>query len=199
MKGVRTKQETIDEYGLNTLQRAAIKCYTKALETKRKDIDPKTGLDGVQRSTAKGLRTKAETIIDGLNGFERAMINGGRVKMKKYKNTSIYFQGKWEEYFLQHIENSYGLKWLIKNVKRGESINYVWEDKHSWYLPDFIIKNVIFEIISSWTWNNNGTNKKLELRNKKKLKAAKKQGYKIRLVMEYNFKRFKKIVDKIIF
>jgi len=56
--------------------------------------------------------------------------------------------------------------------------------KPRWYLSDFIIENVVYEIKSDWTWNRQGKDKILEQNNINKLIATKKAGYDVKLIRE---------------
>ncbi len=106
-------------------------------------------------------------------------------KILSYKDTSILYQGQYEFEFLQSLEESNGLEWLVANVSRGPTLwyNNPIDNKQHLYISDFIIDGVIHEIKSSWTWNKNGTDMDLERRNKAKLDACVNAGYAVVLVI----------------
>ena len=75
--------------------------------------------------------------------------------------------------------------WVKQKVFRGPSIQYIdYYGKTRWYLSDFIIENVVYEIKSDWTWNRRGKDKILEQNNINKLIATKKAGYDVKLIRE---------------
>ena len=118
---------------------------------------------------------------------EKPWNNQGHAGFATYKNTEIPYQGTYELAFLQKLESINGLDWVITNVRRGPS---TWlknpetgEDKL--YLPDFLVGNTVYEIKSSYTWNQNGANQNLELLNQAKLKSVKEQGYRVVLVLDH--------------
>jgi hypothetical protein len=102
-----------------------------------------------------------------------------------YKNTSITYQGTHEYAFLEKLEKSNGVEWLMNKVSRGPSVWYTdpFDNTKRLYISDFMIYNTIYEIKSSWTWNHKGTNLDLENKNKAKLNECVKQGYKVILVL----------------
>ena len=80
---------------------------------------------------------------------------GARSEFKKFKNTSIAYQGGNEYSFLEKIENKNGIDWIEKNVKRGNGLWYLDTETNTerLYLPDFIINEIIYEIKSEYTLN----------------------------------------------
>lgn len=104
-----------------------------------------------------------------------------------YKDTSIPYQGSYELGFLSKLEEKNGLEWIIQNVKRGPATYFSdpISGMRKLYLPDFQIGNVVYEIKSSYTWNQNNTNQNLELLNRAKLESVKEQGFKVVLVLDH--------------
>jgi len=82
---------------------------------------------------------------------------GPKSEFKKYKNTSIAYQGNNEYYFLKKLEDKNGLEWVIKNVKRAYGIWYIDSETNTerLYLPDFDVDGIIYEIKSNYTLNYN--------------------------------------------
>lgn len=105
---------------------------------------------------------------------------------RKYKDTDINVQSKYEENFIEEAEKINGIDWVKNNIKRGPSIWYVDPNTNNMrlYLSDFIIDNTVFEIKSDYWWNKNGTDNELEQLNLAKLEATKDQGYCVILVKE---------------
>lgn len=91
------------------------------------------------------------------------------LKVKQYKDTNLYYQGSYEKYFLERLDEN-GLLYLVHNYRKG--IKYLFSGKALVYFPDFIFKEQIVEIKSSWTYNGNGTNLYLQEKNETKWHAA---------------------------
>jgi hypothetical protein len=88
---------------------------------------------------------------------------------KKYKH--LYYRGSYELLFITEFEK----RFPIENLENCFAIKYEIDDKPKLYFPDFLIrdKNLIIEIKSSWTYDNNGKNEMLRNINNKKWEAAK--------------------------
>jgi len=90
-------------------------------------------------------------------------------KTSQYKDTELYYQGSYELYFLELMDEV----GHITRVKNGKSYEYEFNGETHTYHTDFIIDDEIgIEIKSGWTYNGNGTNKPLELLNEAKWKSA---------------------------
>jgi hypothetical protein len=111
--------------------------------------------------------------------------NNLKCPLVKFKDTDIIYQGTYEYNFLEKLELDKGIIWLQENVQRGPSLWYQDPiDKiDRLYISDFLIDNTIYEIKSSWTWNKNGRDEELEMKNKKKLTSCIDQGYNVILVL----------------
>lgn len=88
---------------------------------------------------------------------------------KKYKH--LYYRGSYELLFITEFEKNFP----IETLENCFSVKYNYEQKNKIYFPDFLIKNknIIVEIKSSWTYDNNGKNEELKKINNKKWEAAK--------------------------
>ena len=95
-------------------------------------------------------------------------------RTKKYKDTSLIYQGSYEKYFLEQIESVN----LLNRVKRGPTLRYVWKEKEYIYYPDFILDNTVIEVKSTWTYNKHGKDKELQKLNETKWSAAINSNYK---------------------
>jgi hypothetical protein len=91
---------------------------------------------------------------------------------KKFKNTNLIYQGSYEKYFLELMEQC-GQIDLIKNGKKYE---YFFCNQIHYYFSDFIYANNTIEIKSSWTYNRNGKDKILELINESKWQSVRDLG-----------------------
>jgi len=90
--------------------------------------------------------------------FRKSQKNSFKVNF--YKNTDLTYQGSYEKYFLELMEN----RGLLNYISNGKSYKYFWE-KNRTYHSDYLYKNITIEIKSSWTYNRNGNNILLELKN----------------------------------
>lgn len=104
-------------------------------------------------------------------------------KIKKYKNTDIYYQGTYEKDFLDNYYDKI-------NIKRAKKIKYIFDNKEHIYYPDFYIEelNLIIEIKSS-KWYYEHKDKNIE-----KEKACKNQKYNYLLIIDKNYTVFDKLI-----
>lgn len=88
---------------------------------------------------------------------------------KKHKH--LYYRGSYELLFITEFEK----RFPIETLENCFAIKYENDDKPKIYFPDFLIKNknIIIEIKSGWTYDNNGKNEELRNINNKKWEAAK--------------------------
>jgi hypothetical protein len=108
-----------------------------------------------------------KSVMQNKEIFEKQQLN--IYGSKKYKH--LYYRGTYELLFITEFEK----KFDINDLENGFAIKYSHNNKTKIYFPDFIIKskNIIIEIKSSWTYDNNGRNIELRNVNKEKWKAAK--------------------------
>lgn len=103
------------------------------------------------------------------------------LKIKKYKDTDLYYQGTYELDFLNYCEDNN----ILSIVERGKTINYMFENKNKIYYPDFFIDemNLIIEIKSSYFY------KKYEDKNISKKNKCLELGYNYIMILDkkYNF------------
>lgn len=80
------------------------------------------------------------------NIFNKSLKSG--LKIKKYKDTELYFQGTYELDFLNHFYDKI-------EIKNGLSIKYIFNDKEKIYHTDFYLpdKDLIIEVKSSYWYN----------------------------------------------
>lgn len=157
--------------------------------TKRKTIDPVTGLTVKEMAIQKTLQAMTEIGSDGLSLRERSLkkSNFKGFKVTQYKHFSIFFQGSHEEKFLDLQYSIYGED-LDKHVVRPKAIWYFdpTRGNNRTYFPDFLVDNkTMYEIKSRWTWDNNTPGSEIETRNKAKLAAAKNLGYDVKLILDF--------------
>lgn len=112
-------------------------------------------------------------------------------RVKKYKATNIFYQSSYELLFLELIEG----KGLLKEIKKPNRFIYEFDNETCVYNPDFLFRGTIIEIKSTWTYNRNGKDKKLESKNHAKWNSVKSQGEEIIVLMHKD--EIKKFVDSI--
>ncbi len=100
-------------------------------------------------------------------------------KVKRYKETDLYYQGTYELYFLEKMEEAGNLE----KVQNGKTYIYIYDGEEHTYHTDFFYEDNNIEIKSGWTYNNNGKNKKLEEINKTKWKSVIDAGDKIKVLL----------------
>jgi len=118
--------------------------------------------------------------------FEKMLKNG--YKIKKYKDSELYYQGTYEKDFLDNYFNKI-------EIFRGESIRYNYDESEHIYFPDFFIKklNLIIEIKSS-KWYNEHKEKNLA-----KEVACKEQGFNFLFIIDKDYEIFNKMIQHIIY
>jgi hypothetical protein len=134
-------------------------------------------MDEVSRNN---MRTSA--LISFKEG--RRKVNSGWKNIKTKYYFDIPYQGTYELRFIKFIE-SIG---FISLLERGPNISYFDTDnKEHTYFPDFIIKNIVFEIKSSYLWD------KFLDKNLQKKEAAEKI-YKYYVIIDNNFDGVESII-----
>ena len=105
-------------------------------------------------------------------------------KIKKYKETELYYQGSYEKDFLDLCEKI----GILDKVERGFSIKYDFDGGKLIYFPDFFIKemNTIIEIKSDYWYKIH------EEKNIVKEKTCKDLGYNYLLILNKNYTEFLK-------
>lgn len=141
-------------------------------EKKKKTYLKNWGVDNPSQNVLIKDR-KRETLLKNYGTTNTYDINHPHTK--KYKTTDIYYQGTYELFFLEKIEECN----LLEKIKRGPTIKYFYEGEYHLYYPDFILDNTIIEIKSDWTYNKIGKDLKLEEINKHKWESTRQQNYEL--------------------
>lgn len=89
-------------------------------------------------------------------------------KVKRYKETELHYQGSYEFYFLELMEE----KGLLDQVNNGRSYDYKFMEKEHVYHTDFVYDGKDIEIKSEWTYNKKGKDKFLQELNETKWKSV---------------------------
>jgi len=114
-----------------------------------------------------------------------------RFKIEKYGNANFKYQGSFERYFLEQLEE----KELLCELSVGKSYSYILKEEQHVYHSDFIFRNITIEIKSNWTYNKNGKDKELELKNETKWQAVRDKGDD--LIVLWSKKEIKEYVTKL--
>lgn len=103
-------------------------------------------------------------------------------KMKKFKNSNLWYQGTYELDFLEKFYDK------IKNICRGPSIRYKFNGHNRVYHPDFYVPelNLIVEIKSTYFLN---MDKEIE----EKKKTTIHSGFNFIMILDKNYDEFEKI------
>jgi hypothetical protein len=96
--------------------------------------------------------------------FKKYMKNS----FKTYKYHHLNYQGSYEKYFLELMDE----KGLLNDISNGKSYNYIFNDKKCVYYSDYLYNNITIEIKSSWTYDRNGLDSELGLKNEAKWKSV---------------------------
>lgn len=108
-----------------------------------------------------------EHVMQSKEIFEKQQLSCYGSKNHKH----LYYRGSYELLFITEFEKYFN----INNLENCFSVKYEYENKMKIYFPDFLIKseNMIIEIKSSWTYDNNGKNEELRDYNNRKWEVAK--------------------------
>lgn len=102
------------------------------------------------------------------------------LRIKYYKETNITYQGSYELYFLEQMQNCN----LLSEVENGKSYTYSFNDEEHVYHTDFFFRGQNIEIKSNWTYNKCGSDQELQNLNESKWKAVRDSGDRIMVLME---------------
>ncbi len=106
-------------------------------------------------------------------------------RIKKFKNTDLWYQGSYELDFLEKYYNNY------IDIQRGPRIKYIFEERKRYYFSDFLIPslNLVIECKNSYLVKRD----KLILE-KKKI-ATKNKGYNWIMIVDKNYKDFNDLIS----
>lgn len=173
----KIKETNMKTYGCEfAMQNKDVQEKTKCTNKEKYGVEYQMQLEENKIKSRKTCKLKygVETNMGDVNIFLKQLKSGLRIK--KYKNTELYYQGSYEKDFLDRYYNSI----IIKN---GFSIKY---NIKKCYHPDFFIPslNLIIEIKSSY-WLQKHKNICLQKEN-----ACKEQGYNYIMILDKNYKEF---------
>ena len=130
----------------------------------------KYGVDHISKSEEVKLKVKntnmkrygVEYPTQNRDIFKKAQSTSFQTNL--FKNSNLYYQGSYEKYFLELMEG----KGLLDMVFVGKSYDYILNNKKCVYYSDYLFNNFTIEIKSSWTYDKNGLDLDLRLKNETK-------------------------------
>lgn len=143
----KIKDTMTKTYGADHMARSP-----ELLEKKKRTMVNRYGVDSYSKTDSykKKIKTTCMTrygvtnVSQDVNIHEKSLKNSFR--LKKYKDTQIWYQGSYELDFLERYYDEH------IDIERGPSIRYVFNDKNKVYHPDFYIPslNLIIECKNSY-------------------------------------------------
>lgn len=114
--------------------------------------------------------------------FLKQQLSG--LKIKKYRNTDLYYQGSFELDFLEKYYDKF-------EIKRAKSLKYILNENQHVYYPDFYIPklNLIVEIKNKYLAKRDRI--KLEV----KKQAVKKLGYNFIMIINKKYEKFETLIS----
>lgn len=108
-------------------------------------------------------------------------------KIKRYKETTLYYQSLYELRFIEYCENNY----LLSMLENSITFKYLDKKYGNWHLPDFKYnKKYIIEIKSTYWMNRQGG---MEIINAKR-ESVEKLGYTYIFMLDEDYSEFFKII-----
>jgi len=182
----KLKDKTFRKYGMYYVETDEFKNKSKITCLEKYGAECATGDLDVQLKRMKTCLEKYGVTHHFQNKeiLDKSLISG--LKMKKYKDTSLYYQGTYEKDFLDLCDKLN----ILDKIKRGCSVKYFMDDKNLIYFPDFHIenKNLLIEIKSLY-WYNKHKNRNILKENK-----CKELGFNYLLIMNKNYDKFLKLI-----
>lgn len=176
----KLKETTIEKYGVENISQDE-----SAKNKKNKTIKERFGVDNISQNEEIKQRKK-DTSLKNF-GVEHHLKDGemflkhqkSMYNVNRYKDTEIYYNGSYEKYFLELMEE----KGFISEISNGNSFEYEWNGEKHTYHVDFCFRGKQIEIKSGWTYNKNGTDMELQSLNESKWKSAKNNGANLIVLM----------------
>ena len=185
----KTEKTKLEKYGdIHYVNRPKAKktCLEKyGFESSNKD-------DNVKEKMKKTLFENYGVYYPTQNDVIFSKSQKNSFKINIYKNTILTYQGSYEKYFLELME----CKGLLNDISNGKSYTYFFE-KNRKYFSDFLYNNQTIEIKSSWTYNRNGKDKLLELKNETRWQTVRDMGDGIVILMSKE--EIKNYIDNIVY
>ncbi len=178
----------LDKLNISNLKKYGVKWNMQnknVRENFNKSIKEKYGVDNISQLESIKEKKKDTSLknfgvthhLKDYDLFQKHLI--AQYKIKKYKDTNLYYQGSYEYYFLEKMESLN----LLEEVSSGKSYEFYWDGGAHTYHTDFFFRGENIEIKSGWTYNKNGQDIDLENFNKSKWKSVTDYGDKIKVLI----------------
>jgi hypothetical protein len=173
----KSKQTKINKYGdkdYNNSEKAKKTCLEKY------GVESYTQTNEYKEKTKKTCLEKYGVFSHNQNFEIHKKQQHKSLKIKKYKNTDLWYQGSYE---LDFLEKYY---WKFPYITRGPTIKYFSNNKMHYYFPDFFIPslNLVVEIKSSYYY------KKFETNILEKEKATIFRGFNYIIIIDKDYTEF---------
>jgi hypothetical protein len=182
----KTEQTKLEKYGdkyYTNREKSKRTCLERyGFESSNKDEKVKEKMKkvclekyGVERysQTKEFLERYRKTCLERY-GVNHAMQNESifqksvKSSFKTHQYGHLTYQGSNERYFLELMDN----KKLLSEISIGKSYIYVLNNKKCVYYSDYLFNNYTIEIKSGWTYDRNGFDLELRLKNEMKWKSV---------------------------
>lgn len=181
----------LEKYGESPNKNESVK------EKMRNSFIKKYGVDSPFKDA--GIQNKIKSIYLEKYGVDHPMQNveifkkqqTTSFKVSRYNETDLTYQGSYEKYFLDKM---YSIG-KIDEVSNGKSYVYIIDGKNHTYHSDYLFNNKTIEIKSNWTYDRNGLDKKLGLKNEIKFKTVRNLGDDI--IVLKSIEEIDKFIDKL--
>lgn len=200
-KCAMTKQENsclekycLDKYGVDHYSKTEeYKDRYKKTCLEKYGVDSSNSDERVKEKMRKTLFKNYGVYHPTQNGeiFSKSQRNS--FKIHTYNNTNLTYQGSYERYFLEFMDD----KGLLNDISNGKSYNYKFNNKVRVYHSDFLFNNITIEIKSSWTYNRNNKDELLQLKNETRWQTVRDLGDDI--VILKSKEEIKNYVDNIVY
>jgi len=161
----KLKETTFEKYGVeNVSQNHDVK------NKKKETIKERFGVDNISQNEDIKKQKKATSLknfgvehhLKDVEMFQKHQ--KARFNIQSYKDTGIFYNGSYEKYFLELLEE----RGLLEYVSNGDSFFYNLDGESHTYHVDFKFRGKQIEIKSGWTYNKNGKDMKLQRLNETK-------------------------------
>ena len=175
--GIRTKEAIFEKFGVeNVYQLESIKEKCKKVKFNKYGDEKYQNRNKIEQTNLEryGVKTPFQNEVV----WNKTQINSLRIK--KFRNTNIWYQGTYELNFLNKYYDKY------PEIQRGPSIKYSFDNINKLYYPDFYIPslNLIIEIKSNYWYRIH----KLNILEKEKATIS--NGFNYIIIIDKNYYKF---------
>jgi len=180
----KIKQTNLEKYGVEyAMQNEDVKNKRKKTNLEKYGVEFVSQNKKIQRKIKQTMLKKygVENPTQNKEIYKKQQKKA--LSRKKYKNTSLYYQGTYEKHFLDFcFENN-----IV--VENGPSVKFLFENKNKIYYSDFYLKekNLIIEIKSDYYY------KKYLEKNFVKQKSCIEQGYNFIFIIDKDYTIFNNV------